>query len=207
MTHPTSPTSHPVRRVPKGYRLARQLLDRPAVESALDAMASSIASRNPEPDGMALVGIRRGGVHLAKRLASSLGAIAGGEHVPIGVVDITLYRDDLDRVGANPIIGPTEIPFEIDGITVVLVDDVLYTGRTIRAALDALVDYGRPRGVQLAVLIDRGHRELPIQPDFVGLRVDTRDTDQVELLLVEEGGDDTAVLYERDEAGVEAGRG
>ena len=189
------------RRLPRGYTLTRVLLDHAGIESALDSIAEAIAERNPEPGELALVGIRRGGVHLARRIAARLDAARPGTQVPIGVVDITLYRDDLDRAGANPIIGPTEIPFEIDGITVVLVDDVLYTGRTIRAALDALVDYGRPRGVQLAVLIDRGHRELPIQPDYVGQVLGASASDQVEVLLAEEGGDDTAVLLEREVTG------
>ncbi|MFN7956019.1 MAG: bifunctional pyr operon transcriptional regulator/uracil phosphoribosyltransferase PyrR [bacterium] len=183
------------RRMPTGYRIARTLVDSRGIEAALDALASQIRGRNPEPGRLALIGVRRGGVHLAQRLARRLST--PGHEVPIGVVDITLYRDDLDRVGANPIVGPTEIPFEIEGITVVLVDDVLYTGRTIRAALDALLDYGRPRCVQLAVLVDRGHRELPIQADYVGQRIETRPDEQVEVLLVEEGGDDSAVLLER----------
>jgi pyrimidine operon attenuation protein/uracil phosphoribosyltransferase len=200
----TTPAT-PARRIPRGYRLGRLLLEHAGIEAALDQVADEIARRNPEPGDLALVGIRRGGVHLANRLATRLEALRPASEVPIGVVDITLYRDDLDRAGANPIIGPTEIPFEIDGITVVLVDDVLYTGRTIRAALDALVDYGRPHGVQLAVLIDRGHRELPIQPDYVGLTVDTAATDQVELLLHEEGGDETAVVLVRDENGSHGG--
>jgi pyrimidine operon attenuation protein/uracil phosphoribosyltransferase len=191
------------RRLPRGYRIARTLIDPARLEASLDALAAEITRRNPDPKRVVLIGIRRGGVHLAGRLARRL-ADAGHEP-PIGVVDITLYRDDLDRVGPNPIVGPTEIPFEIEGISVVLVDDVLYTGRTIRAALDALVDYGRPRSVQLAVLVDRGHRELPIQPDYVALRVETRPTDQVEVLLSEEGGDDTAVLLERDTEGPEGG--
>ena len=191
-------TPAPRRRLPRGYRIARTLLAAAELDAALSVVASEIRSRNPDPDQVALIGIRRGGVHLANRLAKLL-AVAGREP-PVGIVDITLYRDDLDRVGPNPIVGSTEIPFEIEGITVVLVDDVLYTGRTIRAALDALVDYGRPRGVQLAVLVDRGHRELPIQPDFAGLRVETRASDQVEVLLAEEGGDDTAVLLERENA-------
>ncbi len=196
-------TPAPRRRLPRGYRIARTLLGAAELGTALGSLADEIRSRNPEPGQVALIGIRRGGVHLANRLAKRL-AVAGREP-PVGIVDITLYRDDLDRVGPNPIVGSTEIPFEIEGITVVLVDDVLYTGRTIRAALDALVDYGRPRGVQLAVLVDRGHRELPIQPDYAGLRVETRSSDQVEVLLAEEGGDDTAVLLERENGAAPGG--
>lgn len=181
--------------MPTGYRIARTLVDSQGIDAALTGLANQIREHNPDPSRLALIGIRRGGVHLAERLAARL---AGpGHEVPVGVVDITLYRDDLDRVGANPIVGPTQIPFEIEDITVVLVDDVLYTGRTIRAALDALLDYGRPSCVQLAVLVDRGHRQLPIQADYVGQRIDTRRDEHVEVLLVEEGGDDSVVLLER----------
>ena len=134
---------------------------------------------------LAVVGIRRGGVHLAERLRRELSA-AGGE-VPIGTLDIALYRDDLSERAPAPLVGPTVIDFSVTGKTIVLVDDVLYTGRTVRAALDELVDFGRPRRVLLAVLVDRGGRELPIAADIVGARLEVPEAEQVEVRLTEGG--------------------
>jgi pyrimidine operon attenuation protein/uracil phosphoribosyltransferase len=142
---------------------------------------------------LAIVGIRRGGVHLAERLRRELREALGAEP-PAGTLDIALYRDDLAERGAAPVIGPTEIRFPIQGKTIVLVDDVLYTGRTVRAALDELVDFGRPRRVWLAVLVDRGGRELPIAADFVGARVDVPDDQDVQVRLVESGAPEDAVV-------------
>ena len=146
-----------------------QVMDADRMSRALTRMSHEILERNRGLDEIALVGIRRRGVPLARRIAKALKEINGDE-VPTGALDITLYRDDLMRhpVGPQPVVRRTEIPFSIDERKILLVDDVLYTGRTIRAALDALIDFGRPRAIQLIVLVDRGHRELPIKADYVG---------------------------------------
>ncbi len=142
---------------------------------------------------VAIVGIRRGGVFLAQRLRRELGEALGAEP-PLGTLDIALYRDDVAEKGAAPIIGPTDVRFPVQGKTIVLVDDVLYTGRTVRAALDELVDFGRPRRVWLAVLVDRGGRELPIAADFAGARLEVRDEDDVQVRLRESGAAEDAVV-------------
>ena len=147
-------------------------------------------------DSVALVGIPRGGVHLAKRLAVHLEGIWGAP-VRTGSIDVSMHRDDLGHQ-PTPIVRPTVIPFDINGKTVVLVDDVLFSGRTVRAAMDALHDFGRPRRIQLAVLIDRGHRELPIKPDFVGKNVPTSLSERIDVQLREEGGDDRVCLQKGD---------
>jgi pyrimidine operon attenuation protein/uracil phosphoribosyltransferase len=139
-----------------------------------------------------LVGVQRGGAHLARRLATLLEAIWKCQ-VPVGLIDVSMHRDDLDNHAA-PEIHPTQIPFDVSGKTVVLVDDVLFSGRTTRAALDALNDFGRPKKVQLAVLIDRGHRELPIKADFVGKNVSTSLSERINVSLREAGGNDTVVV-------------
>jgi len=158
----------------------------------LRRIAHEIAETHQGLDGVALVGIRTGGLHLAHRLARIL-AEAEGAPPPLGALDIALYRDDIaDRV--SPVLGPTELPFPLAGVKVILVDDVLYTGRTVRAALDALMDWGRPRAVELAVLVDRGLRELPIQADYVGMTVDTEPRDRVKVHFVETGDEDRVVL-------------
>ncbi len=158
------------------------VMDADAIGRALRRMAGEIAERNRGAAELALVGIRRGGVPIAARLAGLLHALEGRE-VPVGAVDITLYRDDASSALPSPRIGRSEIPFDVAGYTVLLVDDVLFTGRTVRAAIDALLDYGRPRAIQLVALVDRGHRELPIQADFVGLTLPTRSDERVEVLL------------------------
>ena len=142
---------------------------------------------------LAIVGIRRGGVFLAQRLRAELKQALGAEP-PSGTLDIALYRDDVAEKGAAPVIGPTDIRFPVQGKTIVLVDDVLYTGRTVRAALDELVDFGRPRRVWLAVLVDRGGRELPIAADFAGARIEVRDEDDVQVRLRESGAAEDAVV-------------
>lgn len=158
----------------------RVVMDAPAVGAALERIAADIAARHGAGDPLALVGVRRGGIPLAARLRTLL-ADRGRADVEVGTVDITMYRDDAATALPNPQIGRSEIPFEVEGRVVVLVDDVLYTGRTTRAAIDELLDYGRPRAIELAVLVDRGHRELPIQADYVGLRVETARRERVEV--------------------------
>ena len=173
--------------------LRRVLADEAAVARMVRRLADEILERNAGAHSIALVGIRTGGLHLAQRLREQI-AKAEGVRPPLGAIDITLYRDDVFRGLPRPEIGPTELPFDLDGVTVVLVDDVLYTGRTVRAALDALMDYGRPRAVQLTVLVDRGRRELPISADTVGLRVETSADESVQVLLAEGGADADRVL-------------
>ena len=161
------------------------------MERTLARIAHEILERNRGIETLALVGIRARGVPLAARLAAEIETLAGVK-VPIGALDITLYRDDLMRtaVGPQPVIRRTEIPFSIDGRHILLVDDVLYTGRTIRAALDALIDFGRPSAIQLVVLVDRGHRELPIRADYVGRNIPTSRQQSVQVRLVEIDGRD-----------------
>ena len=161
----------------------------------LTRIAHEIVERNRGVEGLALVGIRTRGVVIAKRLAQSLFEITR-ESVPTGVLDITLYRDDLMRhtIGPQPLVRRTEIPFSIDDQKILLVDDVLYTGRTIRAALDALIDFGRPKEIQLVVLVDRGHRELPIRADYVGKNVPTSLQESVQVRVQEIDGTDEVVI-------------
>ena len=158
-------------------------------------IAHEILERNRGVEELALIGIRTRGVPLARRLARTIADIAQHE-VPTGVLDITLYRDDLMRhaVGAQPLVRSTEIPFSIDNKRILLVDDVLYTGRTIRAALDALIEFGRPKVIQLVVLVDRGHRELPIKADYVGKNVPTSSSQSVQVHLAEIDGRDEVEL-------------
>jgi pyrimidine operon attenuation protein / uracil phosphoribosyltransferase len=168
------------------------VMDAAAIGRALTRMAHEIAERNPDDAGIALVGIRTHGVPLAQRLAGSLTDLLQ-RNTPTGELDIAMHRDDIAIRGA-PVVGPSHIPFDVTGKTIVLVDDVLFTGRSIRAALDELNDFGRPQQIQLAVLIDRGHRELPIRPDFVGKNVPTALEERVSVRLVEVDGRDEAVI-------------
>jgi len=156
-------------------------------------MADEIVERNDGTDHLILVGIQRRGVQIAERLARVIES-REGVIVPRGALDITLYRDDLQTVGPGPVVGKTELPIALEGKRVVIVDDVLFTGRTIRAALDELADFGRPARVSLAVLIDRGGRELPIQPDVVGKHVEVTGTDRIDVLVSELDGRDEVVL-------------
>jgi pyrimidine operon attenuation protein / uracil phosphoribosyltransferase len=174
----------------------RELLDEAGIARVLRRMAHEIVERHQGGEGIALVGVHTGGYVLAERLVKLLQAVEGCA-VPLGAVDITLYRDDVFDGLPRPEVGPTELPFVLPGKTIVLVDDVLYTGRTIRAALDALVDYGRPRAVELAVLVDRGHRELPIQADYVGLKVETTRRESVRVSLSELGEQDRVIVREK----------
>jgi len=169
------------------------LLDAPAMARALSRMASEVVEKSGGTDGLVLVGIQRRGVELAARLAGLI-ATAEGRPVPLGKLDITLYRDDLSAVGPRPVVGETSLPGEIEGRTVVIVDDVLYTGRTVRAALDELTDFGRPRRILLSVLVDRGGRELPIQADVVGVAVTTAADDRVDVAVQELDGRDQVEL-------------
>ncbi len=171
------------------------VMDADRIGRTLTRIAHEIVERNKGVDGVALVGIRTRGVHIARRLARTLKDITGDD-VATGALDITLYRDDLMRnaVGPQPLVRRTEIQFSIDGRTILLVDDVLYTGRTTRAALDALIDFGRPKEIQLVVLVDRGHRELPIKADYVGKNLPTSREESVQVRLQESDGQDEVVL-------------
>jgi pyrimidine operon attenuation protein / uracil phosphoribosyltransferase len=188
------------------------VLDADRISRALTRIAHEILERNRGVDKLALIGIRTRGVPLAKRLAQAIHDISQDDpstslrvglsrpkaEVPTGVLDITLYRDDLMRaaVAAQPVVRKTEIPFSIDDKRILLVDDVLYTGRTIRAALDALIEFGRPQTIQLVVLVDRGHRELPIKADYVGKNVPTSSTQSVQVHLTEIDGRDEVEILE-----------
>jgi len=173
------------------------VMDADRIGRTLTRISHEIVERNKGVDGLALVGVRTRGVHIARRLAKSLKEITGDD-VPTGALDITLYRDDLMRhaVGPQPLVRRTEIQFSIDNRIILLVDDVLYTGRTTRAALDALIDFGRPKSIQLVVLVDRGHRELPIKADYVGKNLPTSRDQSVQVRLQEADGQDEVVLQE-----------
>ena len=176
----------------------RVVMDAQGVDRALTRIAHEILERNKGTEQLALVGIRSRGVYLAERLRAKIGAIEQIE-LPTGIIDITLYRDDLSRARQQPAVKGTDIRFPIDGRRVLLVDDVLYTGRTVRAALDALVDFGRPQNVRLVVLIDRGHRELPIRADYVGKNLPTAVNESVHVRLMESDGcDEVAITRDED---------
>lgn len=171
------------------------LMDSEGIRRALTRISHEIVEKNKGIDNVVIVGIRTRGVPIAERIADTIEQIEG-KRPPVGVLDITLYRDDLSTLSYQPIVRPTELPVDITGKTIVLVDDVLYTGRTIRAALDALIDMGRPKIIQLAVLIDRGHRELPIRADFVGKNVPTSSHEVVSVML--KNTDDTEKVVIRE---------
>ena len=164
----------------------KPLLDSDGIRRALTRIANEILERNKGTRDLVLIGIRTGGAHLAHRLQLEIQAIEKSE-IPLGIVDITLYRDDLSERGPQAKVRETQIPFDITEKKVILVDDVLYTGRTIRAALDALIDFGRPQSIQLAVLADRGHRELPIKADYIGKNIPTSQNETIEARLTEDG--------------------
>ena len=174
-------------------RQERPVLDGSGVQRALSRMAHEMIERHKGVDGLVLVGIRTNGVYLARRLAVKIAEIEGTP-VSLGELDVTLYRDDLSTIKDHPLVRKTEIPFDLTDRKVVLVDDVLFTGRTIRAAMDGVMDLGRPRLIQLAVLIDRGHRELPIRADYVGKNMPTGPDERVKVFLREEGQDDRVVI-------------
>ncbi len=170
-----------------------RLMDAGAIERALSRIAHEIEEKHRSDGALRLVGIRNRGVPLARRLSDKLGELLGSPP-PVGILDINLYRDDLSTIGEQPVLRKTDIPFDVQGAQIVLVDDVLYTGRTVRAALDGLIDLGRPTLIQLAVLVDRGHRELPIRADFVGKNLPTSRDEDIEVRLKEVDGSDEVVL-------------
>lgn len=172
------------------------IMDSEAIRRALVRIAHEIIEKNKGVEDVVIVGIRTRGVPLAQRIATEINAIENCE-MTVGMLDITLYRDDLSTLGYNPVVHGTDINFDLSGKHVVLVDDVLYTGRTIRAALDAVIDMGRPKTIQLAVLVDRGHKELPIRADYVGKNVPTSQKETIEVVLNEIDGTDEVFIGER----------
>jgi pyrimidine operon attenuation protein / uracil phosphoribosyltransferase len=174
----------------------RRIMTAEDIRRATIRISHEIVEKHAGTDGLALVGIQRRGVPLARRLAAAIRDNEGVD-VPVGALDITFYRDDLSLVAQQPIVKGTDIAFDLNGKTVVLVDDVLYTGRTIRAAMDALIDYGRPQAIRLAVLVDRGHRELPIRADHVGKNVPTSREEVVKVTLEETDGEDAVEIERR----------
>jgi pyrimidine operon attenuation protein/uracil phosphoribosyltransferase len=174
-----------------------KILDSDALSRALMRIAHEILEKNKGTKELCLVGIRTRGAFLAKRLADCIFKIEN-QNIPVGILDITLYRDDLTLIASQPLVHKTEIGFDINDKNLVLVDDVLYTGRTVRAALDALIDFGRPRSIQLAVLIDRGHRELPLRADYAGKNIPTSDNETVEVRLAECDGKDEVIIAAKE---------
>lgn len=171
----------------------KTILTEKAMARTLDRLASEIAERRGENENLAIIGIQRRGADLAERLKKLLDQSLG-RRIPLGKLDINLYRDDWTNLTRQPSINCTEIPFDIEGASIILVDDVLFSGRTVRAALEAVLDFGRPRRVELLVLVDRGHRELPIRADYVGKKIDTQDNQHVNVLVRERDEDDRVVL-------------
>ena len=174
-----------------------KILDKDTISRTLMRIAHEILEKNKGTENLCLVGIRNRGVYLAQRLAACIQKIEA-QDVPVGILDITLYRDDLTLIAAHPVVHKTEINFDMNGKNLVLVDDVLYTGRTVRAALDALIDFGRPNSVQLAVMVDRGHRELPVRADYVGKNIPTAANETIEVRLAEVDGLDEVVIMQKD---------
>jgi len=181
--------------------MARRIMDGDDMRRALVRIGHEIVEKHGGTDGLALIGIQRRGVPLAKRIADAI-AQAEGVKVPVGALDITFYRDDLSMVATQPVVKGTELPFDVNHYTVVLVDDVLYTGRTVRAAMDALVDFGRPLAIRLAVLVDRGHREFPIRADHVGKNVPTSKEEIIQVRLTEVDGAEEVLIARREEGEV-----
>ncbi len=173
--------------------MIKELLNKKDIERILSRIAHEIIEKNKGTSGLCIVGIQRGGVHLAVRLASKISDIER-EEIPVGSLDISMYRDDLGIRKEHPVVRKTNIPCNISGMKIILVDDVLYTGRSIRAAMDALMDHGRAAQIQLAVLIDRGHRELPIRPDFVGKNIPTSRSENIEVQFEEDGFEDKILI-------------
>ena len=176
----------------------KRVLDADQIRRSVTRIAHEIIERNGGAEGIAVVGIRTRGEPLAHRIVGRVSEIEGIK-IPFGVVDITLYRDDLVNSAEQPLVRGTNLPFNVDRVHVVLIDDVLYTGRTVRAALDAIIDFGRPKSVQLAVLCDRGHRELPIRADYVGKSIPTTRTELVEVCLTEVDEEDSVYIRSEEE--------
>ncbi len=172
---------------------AKELLNARDIERILSRMAHEVIERSKGTENLCLVGIQRGGVHLARRLARKIRAIEGAD-IPVGSLDISLYRDDVGMRKDHPVVRKTDIPCDVTGMMIILVDDVLFTGRSIRAAMDAIMDFGRPAQIQLAVLIDRGHRELPIRADYVGKNIPTSRSETIDVQLEEEGTGDRVLI-------------
>ena len=174
-----------------------KILDKTGIERTLMRIAHEISEKNKGTHDLCIIGIRTKGAFLAERLSGCIEKIDNVK-VPVGILDITLYRDDLSSIAEQPVVHQTQIDFDITNKKVILVDDVLYTGRTIRAAIDQLIDFGRPKEIQLAVLVDRGHRELPIRADFAGKNIPTAQNESVEVRLVEQDHKDEVVIIERE---------
>ncbi|MBS1271322.1 MAG: Bifunctional protein PyrR [Candidatus Marinimicrobia bacterium] len=174
------------------------LINEEGIKRTLRRLAHEILENVENLDTLRIVGIRDRGDHLAKRLAETIQAVENVD-IPIGFLDITFYRDDFRTKLSQPSVMSTEIPFDLEEVDLILVDDVLYTGRTIRAAMDAIMDYGRPASIKLAVLVDRGHRELPIRPDYAGKNIPTAKAEQVRVHLQEIDGEDGVYLYEKED--------
>lgn len=170
-----------------------KIMDKEAVEKSLTRIAHEVFERNKDTADLVIIGVKNRGAYIGKRLADKIETISG-LRPPVGALDITLYRDDLTQIAEQPVVHATEIDFNIDGKKVILADDVLFTGRTIRCALDALIDFGRPSQIQLAVLVDRGHRELPIRADYAGKNVPTSLKEAVEVRLSETDGKDEVLI-------------
>jgi len=178
-------------------KMTKELLNKKDIERIISRMAHEVIEKNKGTEDLCLIGIQRGGVHIAKRLSSKIRDIENVD-ITVGSLDISLYRDDLGMRRDQPVVRKTDIPCDITGRKIVLVDDVLFTGRSIRAALDALMDFGRPAVIQLAVLIDRGHRELPIRADYVGKNIPTSMAEKIEVQLAEESAEDRVVIVEEE---------
>jgi pyrimidine operon attenuation protein/uracil phosphoribosyltransferase len=181
--------------LPLQLRDKHKLMDEMDIKRALTRIAHEIIEKNKGTENVALVGIQRRGAPIAERIAARIAEIEGVQ-LPVGILDITLYRDDLTLLSSQPLVHRTEVNFNINQKNIVLVDDVLFTGRTVRAALDALIDLGRPKSIQLAVLIDRGHRELPIKADYIGKNVPTSRQESVSVMIQEVDGRDEVVIQE-----------
>ncbi len=175
-----------------------RIMNEEEIRRAITRIAHEIIERNAGPHGLVIAGIRTRGAHMAERIVQRIEEIEN-VHVPLGILDITLYRDDLQTISKSPLVRATEIPTSIVDKNVILVDDVLYTGRTVRAAMDEIIDFGRPRTIQLAVLVDRGHREFPIRADYVGKNVPTSKREVIKVQLVESDGVDAVLLNELTE--------